>query len=587
MSNPTFASLSARLSNEVQLLTPLLPTYIHLLLSAIFPIITASFASLSRPSSAAPRKKKSTSESEELDDSESDAVQKVESLSPSDALIFPVLAGCTLTGLYFLIKWLGDAALLNLILGWYFGLMGIGFLYKFFRDGLTVLRGVLFPSTYAFNGHIYRIDAKKQCFTSLTPLSKVYAKHSPLPGFFSALPLPTIIDSVLWKTRQLLHAKYNLAMRLPSFLTKTRKPLKLTISTIDVLAATASVAITAYHTLISKPWPLTNILGFSFCYLALQLTSPTTAWTGTLILSALFFYDIYFVFFTSAMVTVATKLDVPIKLLFPRPDSCIYPIGVSDTSEAMKTYLLCKGKKRAMAMLGLGDIVIPGLMIGLALRFDLYMFYLRKQEKRIDENEGRDLVRKHEFMPVVGAWGERLWTSRSVLRKTLTTTTKPAVGPKLDGTPQNSDVHARILAVYDALTSRSFPKPYFYATLAGYVLGLITTVLVMQFAQHAQPALLYLCPGVLGGIWGCAWLRGEFGLLWEYAEEDEAEKEREKEKREKEAAKGDGKVVEHQGNGTEGTEKKKAGEMQKGDVEVEDSADEGFEVVESEAKKDR
>lgn len=49
------------------------------------------------------------------------------------------------------------------------------------------------------------------------------------------------------------------------------------------------------------------------------------------------------------MVDVATSLDAPIKLLAPR--------SASGTD---------------FALLGLGDIVIPGLMISLCLRFDLY-----------------------------------------------------------------------------------------------------------------------------------------------------------------------------------------------------------------------
>ena len=52
------------------------------------------------------------------------------------------------------------------------------------------------------------------------------------------------------------------------------------------------------------------------------------------------------------MVTVAKKFDVPIKLLFPYGD----------------------GK---FSMLGLGDMVIPGLVVSLALKFDVDC-YLQK-----------------------------------------------------------------------------------------------------------------------------------------------------------------------------------------------------------------
>jgi minor histocompatibility antigen H13 len=52
------------------------------------------------------------------------------------------------------------------------------------------------------------------------------------------------------------------------------------------------------------------------------------------------------------MVKVATSLDIPIKLLWPKS------LTFSDA--------------RGFTMLGLGDVVIPGIFIGLCLRWDLY-----------------------------------------------------------------------------------------------------------------------------------------------------------------------------------------------------------------------
>jgi minor histocompatibility antigen H13 len=86
------------------------------------------------------------------------------------------------------------------------------------------------------------------------------------------------------------------------------------------------------------------------------------------------------------MVTVATELDIPAKLLFPRPRGP----GEDPT-------------KQAMSMLGLGDVILPGMMIGFALRFDLYLFYLRKQKRRIiqdpsmsDEGQTDASAKRHE-----------------------------------------------------------------------------------------------------------------------------------------------------------------------------------------------
>lgn len=99
------------------------------------------------------------------------------------------------------------------------------------------------------------------------------------------------------------------------------------------------------------------------------------------------------------MVKVATTLDVPIKLLWPK--SLIF-------SDA-----------RGFTMLGLGDVVIPGTFIALALRYDHHQF-LRSSQKTFG------------------------------------------------------------------------PKPYFYASLSAYILGLIATMTIMHVFGKAQPALLYL-----------------------------------------------------------------------------------------------
>ncbi|KAL1552988.1 COMPASS (complex proteins associated with Set1p) component [Salvia divinorum] len=63
--------------------------------------------------------------------------------------------------------------------------------------------------------------------------------------------------------------------------------------------------------------------------------------------AGLFVYDIFWVFFTPVMVSVAKSFDAPIKLLFPTSDFA-----------------------RPFSILGLGDIVIPGIFVVLALRCD-------------------------------------------------------------------------------------------------------------------------------------------------------------------------------------------------------------------------
>lgn len=176
------------------------------------------------------------------------------------------------------------------------------------------------------------------------------------------------------------------------------------------------------------------------------------------------------------MVTVATSLDVPIKLVFPH-------------------------SKRG-GMLGLGDVVLPGIVMALALRFDLYLFYLRKPgPSAISHSLTPDSNPKPTYEVATGRWGDRFWT-RALPKSALPS----------------------------EVTAALFPKVYFYASVVGYVIGMITTLVVLNIFNHAQPALLYLVPSVLIALWGTAFFRGDLRLMWNYTEAGFTDEDEEKTK---------------------------------------------------------
>ncbi|MCJ1255956.1 hypothetical protein MMC24_003775 [Lignoscripta atroalba] len=489
MSNPgPAAEVFGRIAYEFSIIQPYISTYLHLIVSALFPIYAGAHASLSRPSSAAEPPKREKKDGEDADDEDgvNETSQPMEGLSPIDAILYPLLTGCMLAGLYFLIKWLKDPAMLNKILNWYLSIFGVFSVARLLVDAMDTFKSYIFPSRFNDRGVIYEIKRKQRLAipktnTSAQALSPVY-RSSPLPGSLSRLSLSPTLQKSLWILRELPSLPLvNIEIYVRGLI-EAKFPMGL-----DMFSSLISaVTVVLYFNLVDKPWWLTNILGFGFSYNALQIMSPTTFWTGTLVLSSLFVYDIYFVFFTPLMVTVATKLDIPVKLLFPRPP------GSGDDP----------GKK-SLAMLGLGDVVLPGIMIGLALRFDLYLFYLRKQTSRrkakaISANEESDVVDvstddadsavevvKAPWRPATGGWGERFWLG--------ITADQPAEGG-------------------------SFPKTYFHASLIGYVIGMLCTLGVMHVYHHGQPALLYLVPAVLGSLWGTALVKGDLKDMWDYTE---------------------------------------------------------------------
>ncbi|KAG9467267.1 hypothetical protein GDO78_015267 [Eleutherodactylus coqui] len=105
--------------------------------------------------------------------------------------------------------------------------------------------------------------------------------------------------------------------------------------------------------LLKKHWIANNLFGLAFALNGVELLHLNNVGTGCILLGGLFVYDIFWVFGTNVMVTVAKSFEAPIKLVFPQD-------------------LLEKGlAANNFAMLGLGDIVIPGIFIALLLRFDI------------------------------------------------------------------------------------------------------------------------------------------------------------------------------------------------------------------------
>ena len=211
-------------------LLPYLPTYTHLLIAALLPIYTGSHASIRRPTNTltptearALRPSDLDSEDEEADDEEDEEPNTVETLSNTDALLFPVTAGLLLGGLYLLITYLDDPTLLSRLMTYYFSFIGTFSVSKTLLDVLNLL-----------------------------------------------LPLaPTSLH-------QHLSQKYTLTLTTPLLATKKR------LTLLTLLSPLLGVSVITLYTLLSKPWPLSNLLGISFSYQALQLLSPTSFPTSSL-----------------------------------------------------------------------------------------------------------------------------------------------------------------------------------------------------------------------------------------------------------------------------------------------------------------
>jgi minor histocompatibility antigen H13 len=117
-----------------------------------------------------------------------------------------------------------------------------------------------------------------------------------------------------------------------------------------------------------SPLPLTskflagNYIAWTIALQSLGLLSMQSFSTASIFLFGLFFYDITAVFLTpyifgglSVMETVATKVEGPVKFLFPVPPAVI----------ASRPY--------PFSVLGLGDVVLPGLFVALMRALDTHL----------------------------------------------------------------------------------------------------------------------------------------------------------------------------------------------------------------------
>merc|ERR1712226_177692 len=106
----------------------------------------------------------------------------------------------------------------------------------------------------------------------------------------------------------------------------------------------------------SKNWIINNIFGVSFSVVGIRSIGISSYKAGAIMLVGLFLYDIFWVFGSKSvfgsnvMVSVAKGVEAPIKLMFPRS------MGGCGTLQH--------------SMLGLGDIVVPGIFIAFLAKWD-------------------------------------------------------------------------------------------------------------------------------------------------------------------------------------------------------------------------
>eukprot|EP01088_Endostelium_zonatum_P013809 TRINITY_DN2867_c1_g6_i1.p1 TRINITY_DN2867_c1_g6~~TRINITY_DN2867_c1_g6_i1.p1 ORF type:complete len:402 (-),score=118.09 TRINITY_DN2867_c1_g6_i1:22-1227(-) len=218
-------------------------------------------------------------------------------------------------------------------------------------------------------------------------------------------------------------------------------------SILDVLILLYSAAVTIAW-LSTKYWILTDFIALNLAMTSLSFVRIPNLKIASVLLGLFFIYDIFWVFVSPAvfgknvMVTVALSLpSLPILIVLPRT---ILP---------------------GYSILGLGDIMLPGLYICFLSRFD--------KNQKINHNSNNN---------------------------------------------NNNELN-----VNNNDEGNVKKRRYREVGMWGYGIGIITTLVSLVVMGKAQPALLWLVPSVIGSSVIEGWRRGELKEMWEGGENGERE----------------------------------------------------------------
>jgi len=205
-------------------------------------------------------------------------------------------------------------------------------------------------------------------------------------------------------------------------------------------------------------WALMDFMGMGLCVAFIAFVRLPSLKVSTLLLSGLLLYDVFWVFFSqyvfsaNVMVRVATRPAENPMGIVARKLSLGNGIARHAPRLSLPGKLVFPSTHNAghFSMLGLGDIVMPGLLLCFVMRYDAYK---KAQAAKLAE----------QGIPLPSHW---------------------------------------------------YRLSYFHCSLFGYFLGLLTATISSEVFKAAQPALLYLVPFTLFPLLTMAWLKGDLRSMW-------------------------------------------------------------------------
>ncbi|EHB01535.1 Signal peptide peptidase-like 3 [Heterocephalus glaber] len=313
-------------------------------------------------------------------------------------------------------------------------------------------------------------------------------------------------------------------------------------------------------------WLLMDALAMGLCVAMIAFVRLPSLKVSCLLLSGLLIYDVFWVFFSAyifnsnVMVKVATQpadnpLDVLSRKLHLGPN-----VGRDVPRLSLPGKLVFPSSTGShFSMLGIGDIVMPGLLLCFVLRYDNY-----KKQASGDSCgasgpaniSGRMQKVSYFHCTLIGYFVGLLTATvasrihraaQPALLYLVPFTLLPLLTMAYLKTPSSSTgSHFSMLGIGDIvmpglllcfvlrydnykkqasgdscgasgpanISGRMQKVSYFHCTLIGYFVGLLTATVASRIHRAAQPALLYLVPFTLLPLLTMAYLKGDLRRMW-------------------------------------------------------------------------
>jgi minor histocompatibility antigen H13 len=263
----------------------------------------------------------------------------------------------------------------------------------------------------------------------------------------------------------------------------------------------ASADLAAHHT----NFTLSNTIACLIAADILNLIGLSSFRVAGILLIGMLLYDVTWVFASpgfsgeNVMLKVATSdvMTGPTRILFPK-----IPGSMGEASFF------------PFALLGLGDIAIPGLLCCLALRYDAsrsidisargeasWKAIMESIESLSGDESGA------EIMNLTGLAAEEAYDRIADLELEQRNQSQGQAA---------TSGQAQAQAPLPVSQSVMYNRVYFKAVMVAYVAGLLMAFIANDVTGLGQPALLYLVPSCLFALVSVSLRRGEFDRLWRY-----------------------------------------------------------------------